>query len=233
MSTVSPLSSQQSLFDCLQRFAPQAVATSLGQVGYRQSGVQHITHVLLHGIGSASGSWLMQLEAAQGNDSGLLAWDAPGYGASSPVKSANLQAGEYADKSWAWLDALQTSQPIVHPSQRAFGRIINITSSAVKSPVDGLGPEVRRAQRLDGFCGWAGLARTTAAKGVTINNILPGTFDTARLTSNFAAAAKPGGLDAAQTPSCITTAFTLKKTGSLYITWASSYQIHNIQLDQR
>ena len=173
MSTVSPLSSQQSLFDCLQRFAPQAVATCLGQVGYRQSGVQHITHVLLHGIGSASGSWLMQLEAAQGNGSGLLAWDAPGYGASSPVKSANLQAGEYADKSRAW------------------------------------GLSIGARSGLTGFV--AELARTTAAKGVTINNILPGTFDTARLASNFAAAAKRGGLDAAQAPKCVTTDFTLKR----------------------
>ena len=112
MSTVSPLSSQQSLSDRLQSFAPQAVATSLGQVGYRQSGAQHITHVLLHGIGSASGSWLMQLEAAQGSASGLLAWDAPGYGASSPVKSAHPQAGEYADKLWAWLDSLNVTQRI-------------------------------------------------------------------------------------------------------------------------
>lgn len=112
MSAASPLSSQQSLSDRLQSFAPQAVATSLGQVGYRQSGAQHITHVLLHGIGSASGSWLMQLEAAQGSASGLLAWDAPGYGASSPVKSAHPQAGEYADKLWAWLDSLNVTQHI-------------------------------------------------------------------------------------------------------------------------
>ena len=96
----------------LQSFAPQVIATSLGHVGYRQSGAQHITHVLLHGIGSASGSWLMQLEAAQGSVSGLLAWDAPGYGASSPVESAHPQAGEYADKLWAWLDALHVTRPV-------------------------------------------------------------------------------------------------------------------------
>ena len=112
MSAASPLSSQHSLSDRLQSFAPQVIATSLGQVGYRQSGAQHITHVLLHGIGSASGSWLMQLEAAQGSASGLLAWDAPGYGASSPVKSAHPQAGEYADKLWAWLDSLNVTQHI-------------------------------------------------------------------------------------------------------------------------
>lgn len=112
MSAASPLSDEQSMVERLQSFAPQVIATSLGQVGYRQSGAQHITHVLLHGIGSASGSWLMQLEAAQGSASGLLAWDAPGYGASSPVKSAHPQAGEYADKLWAWLDSLNVTQRI-------------------------------------------------------------------------------------------------------------------------
>ena len=112
MSAASPLSDEQSMVERLQSFAPQVIATSLGQVGYRQSGAQHITHVLLHGIGSASGSWLMQLEAAQGSAIGLLAWDAPGYGASSPVKSAHPQAGEYADKLWAWLDSLNVTQPI-------------------------------------------------------------------------------------------------------------------------
>jgi 3-oxoacyl-[acyl-carrier protein] reductase len=77
---------------------------------------------------------------------------------------------------------------------RGFGRIINITSSAVKSPVDGLGLSTGARSGLTGFV--AGLARTTVAKGVTINNLLPGTFDTARLAGNFAAQAKREGGDA-------------------------------------
>jgi pimeloyl-ACP methyl ester carboxylesterase len=68
--------------------------------------------VLLHGIGSASGSWLMQLEAAHGKDKGVLAWDAPGYSASSPVAPTHPQADAYAARMWAWLDALHVSQPI-------------------------------------------------------------------------------------------------------------------------
>jgi 3-oxoacyl-[acyl-carrier protein] reductase len=71
---------------------------------------------------------------------------------------------------------------------RGFGRIINITSSAVKSPVDGLGLSIGARSGLTGFA--AGLARTTVGCGVTINNILPGTFDTARLAGNFAAQAR-------------------------------------------
>jgi 3-oxoacyl-[acyl-carrier protein] reductase len=39
----------------------------------------------------------------------------------------------------------------------------------------------------------AGLARSTVARGVTINNLLPGTFDTARLAGNFAAQAQREG----------------------------------------
>jgi 3-oxoacyl-[acyl-carrier protein] reductase len=75
---------------------------------------------------------------------------------------------------------------------RGFGRIVNITSSAVKSPVDGLGLSTGARSGLTGFV--AGLARTTVARGVTINNLLPGTFDTARLAGNFAAQAARQGI---------------------------------------
>ena len=78
---------------------------------------------------------------------------------------------------------------------RGFGRIVNITSSAVKSPVDGLGLSTGARSGLTGFV--AGLARTTVAKGVTINNLLPGTFDTQRLAGNFAAQAQREGLEVA------------------------------------
>ena len=78
---------------------------------------------------------------------------------------------------------------------RGFGRIVNITSSAVKAPVDGLGLSTGARSGLTGFV--AGLARSTVAKGVTINNLLPGTFETQRLASNFAAQALREGTDAA------------------------------------
>jgi 3-oxoacyl-[acyl-carrier protein] reductase len=74
---------------------------------------------------------------------------------------------------------------------RGFGRIVNITSSAVKAPVDGLGLSNGARSGLTGFV--AGLARSTVAQDVTINNLLPGTFDTARLASNFEAQAKREG----------------------------------------
>jgi len=64
---------------------------------------------------------------------------------------------------------------------RGFGRIVNITSSAVKAPIDVLGLSNGARSGLTGFI--AGLARNpqVAAQGVTINNLLPGKFDTDRL----------------------------------------------------
>ena len=64
---------------------------------------------------------------------------------------------------------------------RGFGRIINITSSAVKAPIDVLGLSNGARSGLTGFV--AGVARTTklASANVTINNLLPGVFDTDRV----------------------------------------------------
>lgn len=76
---------------------------------------------------------------------------------------------------------------------RGFGRIVNITSSAVKAPIDILGLSNGARSGLTGFV--AGLARTTVAHNVTINNLLPGPFDTDRLAATLAASAKAGAQD--------------------------------------
>lgn len=77
-------------------------------------------------------------------------------------------------------------------ASRGFGRIVNITSSAVKAPIDILGLSNGARSGLTGFV--AGLARSPiAAKGVTINNLLPGKFDTDRLAGTFAATAQKLG----------------------------------------
>src|SRR5213594_4710423 len=72
--------------------------------------------------------------------------------------------------------------------ERKFGRIVNITSSAVKAPIEVLGLSNGARSGLTGFV--AGLARKVARHGVTINNLLPGSFDTDRLRSNLALRAK-------------------------------------------
>jgi 3-oxoacyl-[acyl-carrier protein] reductase len=76
--------------------------------------------------------------------------------------------------------------------ERGFGRIVNITSAAVKAPIAELGLSNGARSGLTGFV--AGLARAVAGKGVTINNILPGRFATDRLNSNLAANAKRRGV---------------------------------------
>jgi 3-oxoacyl-[acyl-carrier protein] reductase len=76
--------------------------------------------------------------------------------------------------------------------ERRFGRIVNITSSAVKAPIDVLALSNGARSGLTGFV--AGLARKTVAHNVTINNLLPGVFDTDRLASLVEAAAKSAGI---------------------------------------
>jgi len=74
---------------------------------------------------------------------------------------------------------------------RKFGRIVNITSSAVKAPIGILGLSNSARAGLTGFV--AGTAREVARHNVTINNVLPGDFETDRHTSNTKAmAAKQG-----------------------------------------
>jgi 3-oxoacyl-[acyl-carrier protein] reductase len=72
--------------------------------------------------------------------------------------------------------------------ERRFGRIVNITSSAVKAPIDVLGLSNGARSGLTGFV--AGLARKTVKHNVTINNLLPGAMETDRLRGMMAAAAK-------------------------------------------
>lgn len=75
---------------------------------------------------------------------------------------------------------------------RGFGRVVNITSSAVKAPIDILGLSNGARSGLTGFV--AGVARSKiAARGVTINNLLPGKFDTDRLAATVTAAAAKAG----------------------------------------
>ena len=74
---------------------------------------------------------------------------------------------------------------------RRFGRIVNITSGAVKSPIPQLGLSNGARAGLTGFV--AGLARQVARHNVTINNLLPGPFNTARVRAIAEQAAKSAG----------------------------------------
>ena len=74
---------------------------------------------------------------------------------------------------------------------RKFGRIVNVTSGAVKAPIPELGLSNGARTGLTGFI--AGLSRTTVRHNVTINNLLPGPFETDRLRANLEFNAKKLG----------------------------------------
>ena len=97
----------------------------------------------------------------------------------------------------AWLAALDSSMLMPIEMIRAtvdgmvarhFGRIVNVTSYSVKMPIDVLCLSNGARAGLTGFV--AGLARTLAAHNVTINNLLPGVFETDRQKTTVAAAAE-------------------------------------------
>ena len=81
---------------------------------------------------------------------------------------------------------------------RGFGRIVNITSGAVKAPIETLGLSNGARSGLTGFV--AGLARQNrlASRNVTINNLLPGFFDTDRIRKTMQTAAEKSGQSVAE-----------------------------------
>ena len=100
----------------------------------------------------------------------------------------------------AWIKALDANMltPILLISAvvdgmiaRKFGRVVNITSGAVKAPIPELGLSNGARTGLTGFV--AGLSRTTVRHNVTINNLLPGPFETDRLRANLEFNAKKTG----------------------------------------
>jgi 3-oxoacyl-[acyl-carrier protein] reductase len=108
-------------------------------------------------------------------------------------------------RSWdrdAWIQALDANMltpielikaTVDGMAERGFGRIVNITSGAVKAPIDILGLSNGARSGLTGFV--AGLARQPklASRNVTINGLLPGAFDTDRLKVTMAGAAARSG----------------------------------------
>jgi len=80
-------------------------------------------------------------------------------------------------------------------AERGFGRIVNITSASVLTPLEGLDLSSGARAGLTAFL--AGVARQLAPRGVTVNHILPGAFATDRLTGIMRGAAEAAGRDAA------------------------------------
>jgi 3-oxoacyl-[acyl-carrier protein] reductase len=88
--------------------------------------------------------------------------------------------------------AIELVQKAIGPmTARKFGRIVNITSGTVKLPQAGL--DLSSAARGGLTIFLTGVARSVAANNITINNLLPGAFETDRLKTVLGAAAKRQG----------------------------------------
>jgi 3-oxoacyl-[acyl-carrier protein] reductase len=134
----------------------------------------------------------------QGREAALQAAPAPGILVNN---AGGPPPGDF--REWdrdAWVKALEANMiaPILMIRAvvdgmiaRKFGRVVNITSGAVKAPIAELGLSNGARTGLTGFI--AGLSRTTVRHNVTINNLLPGPFETDRLRSNLEFNAKKLG----------------------------------------
>jgi len=138
------------------------------------------------------------ITTAQGRDAALKAAPAPDILVNN---AGGPPPGDFRD--WdrdAWVKALEANMiaPILMIRAvvdgmiaKKFGRIVNVTSGAVKAPIPELGLSNGARTGLTGFI--AGLSRTTVRHNVTINNLLPGPFETDRLRSNLEFNAKKTG----------------------------------------
>lgn len=162
-------------------------------VSFREAGESRahtLPVVLLHGIGSGAASWVQQLEAL-GATRRVLAWDAPGYGTSSPLADASPLAAAYAKRLAGWLDALGLARCVLvghslgaimagafaaaHP-QRVAGLLL-------VSPAAGYGAapaEVREAKRAARLAMLAELGTQGLAQQRSANMLSPHASDDAR-----------------------------------------------------
>ncbi|MDN7671246.1 alpha/beta fold hydrolase [Burkholderia oklahomensis] len=148
--------------ELLERFPERrAAAGAAAAIGYREAGDargERCPVVLLHGIGSGAASWVRQLDAL-GATRRALAWDAPGYGASSRVAAESPVAADYAASLGAWLDALRIERCVLVGHSLgaivagAFARAAGerLSGLLLISPAGGYGsaPADVRAERRD------------------------------------------------------------------------------------
>ncbi len=148
-----------SLLEQLHAMPTQGCALPFsGFVRYREAGANNsgTPIVLLHGIGSGSGSWALQLQAA--TSTRVLAWDAPGYADSSPLKNPEPMAQDYAQVLLKWLDELKINT--IHLVGHSLGCIMAASAARLQpqriqqltllAPAQGYGtasPAIQAAKR--------------------------------------------------------------------------------------
>lgn len=138
----------------------KSVVTSCGTVSFIEAG-EGPTLVFLHGIGSGAASWSAQIEAFSSRYR-VVAWNAPGYGSSDPVRPVKPDATHYSMHLKALLDALEIAD--CHLVGHSLGAIMavgftrlymdRVASLMLASPASGYGPagaeiqQQRRAGRM-------------------------------------------------------------------------------------
>ena len=154
--------------DQLAQFRPRQIATAAGVVQYRSAAwvgasTIPVTHVLLHGIGSGSGSWVHQFAQAHSTLAAvhLLAWDAPGYGASDALSSEAPTARDYALQMWAWLDAVHTADGLAGEVPQPITLVGHSLGCLMAASATRLAPE--RVKQLILLAPAQGYARADAA----------------------------------------------------------------------
>jgi 3-oxoacyl-[acyl-carrier protein] reductase len=186
---------------CAQALAEAGVAVVLN--GRNRDALEAAAHEIRRSSGVEVTAVCADVSTRQGQDALLEACSAP------DILVNNNGGPPFRDfrelDRQALLDGLTTNmvtpieliqRVIDGMSARRFGRIVNITSVSVKMPLAGLDLSSGARAGLTAFV--AGIARSVADKNVTINNILPGSFETARLSSGFRASAKRSGLPEAE-----------------------------------
>ncbi len=146
----------------LERYPLASVQTARGGVSYREAGKGPSGLVLLHGIGSQSASWAQQLEGLAPRFR-VIAWDAPGYGESTPVGPESPAAADYAAVLDSFLAAVGVARPVIVASSLgaliatsfAAGQPQRIAGLVLLNPAGGYGHadvqvrEARLASRLE------------------------------------------------------------------------------------
>jgi pimeloyl-ACP methyl ester carboxylesterase len=95
----------------LERYPESAIDVAGGRITFRRAGVGRPV-VLLHGIGSGAGSWVRLLPYLADRFQ-CIAWNAPGYGASSPLETDHPTAADYAGALDRFLAAIGIERPVL------------------------------------------------------------------------------------------------------------------------
>ncbi|OLF51057.1 alpha/beta fold hydrolase [Pseudomonas chlororaphis] len=183
LSHAAPAATLEARLD--RDFAQRRVPVAGGQQALRECGAGPAI-VLLHGIGSGAASWL-QVAGQLASQARVIAWDAPGYGDSSPLESPAPKAEQYAARLVQMLDALEVERCVLVGHSlgalpaMAFARSAQahrVSRLLLISPARGYGAPERagqrqqvRQQRLENLdrLGIAGLAEQRSAHMLSSN----------------------------------------------------------------